>query len=388
MKKYLSVLVLCAITTIAMAQKVKVGIDSTQNDENMTFSGTRVVQDDSDYDSTGTLTLGGYISTYYAYYNDRAAVNAYHKFPTIAPKSDAFSLNIAQISARYTSNKFRGNLTLHWGDIPSSAWSKELNLIQEANVGFRLKENLWFDAGFFRTHIGLESIQPRENIATSLALTTYFEPYYMSGAKLTWKASPKFAIQANVFNGFNGFSETNKDKAVGLSAVYEPNSNLSITLNTITCDESPDSVKTSHQRLYNNAYMVYRSRKIDIGAEYNFGFQQNTQLMDSTATAFIHSALLAAKYKVTKQFSIHARGEYFYDPDEILTGPVYNSFHNLVGINSLGATLGVEYKFIPNSYIRCEGRTLHTTEDETIFVVNGKFVNHREEIICSVGLWF
>lgn len=357
-------------------------------DKDLTFTGTKAVQDDSKSDTTGQLILSGYISTYYAHYNDSVGLSNYQKFPTVSPYSDRIGANLIQFGGKYTSERFRGTFMLHWGDIPESAWSSKYNVIQEANVGVKLAPKLWFDAGLFRTHIGLESIQPRENIATSIAITTYYEPYFLSGVKLTYSLSDKIALQINGFNGFNTFIETNKNKAFGFSAVITPVENLNITLNTITCDESSDNDKKKQQRLYNNLYLVYQSQHMDIGAEYNLGIQQNTGLVDTAKTAIMQSALLAIKYKFNKHYAIYSRVDYFNDPDEILTGPIENSDHQIVGLNVKGYTLGLELKVIQNSYIRLEGRTLRTKPDEDIFIVNNKPTSHREEILGSIGVWF
>jgi hypothetical protein len=360
-----------------------------QPDSNLTFTGTKITENEAEYDPSGQITISGYISTYYACYSDSTSSNGYEKFPTVAPRNNQMGLNIAQLSANYQSNRARGRLTLHYGDIPQSAWSPQFNLIQEANVGFKLSKNLWFDAGFFRTHIGLESIQPRENITISLATTTYFEPYFVSGAKLTWQPNTKFTFQLNAFNGFNAFIETNKNKTFGFAMVYQPGSRLTFTLNSITCDESPDHFPRKQQRLYNNFQVVYKTRNLTLGAELNYGVQQHSQLADTNATATMFSGLIALKYRVWKGFSVYGRGEYFSDDNEILTGPLVNEDHKYIGLNIAGGTLGVEEKLIHNSYIRLEGRYLSTLRtDEKIFYYNGHSTNQRYEGIVCLGVWF
>jgi hypothetical protein len=159
-------------------QKIQLVVGHLNQD--LTYSGTRLIGREST-DSLSQLTTSGYVSTYIAHYSDSVAIGSYEKFPTVAPYSDAFSINIAQLSTRFVSQGARANLTLQYGDIPNSAWSSRFTNIQEANAGIRLVPRLWLDAGFFRTHIGLESIQPRENIASSIAVITYYEPYLMSG---------------------------------------------------------------------------------------------------------------------------------------------------------------------------------------------------------------
>lgn len=354
----------------------------------LTFKGTELSPYDQEYDSTGKVQVSGYIDTYYSYYTDTAGAGGYQKFPTIAPRNNQFGLNMIQISARYHAEHFRGIATVFFGDTPNSCWSPEFNMVQEANVGFRIVDKLWLDAGFFRTHIGLESIQPRENITSSIATTTYFEPYFLSGAKLTWQQSETWTLQLNAFNGFNTFIENNSNKVIGFSTSYTPKSRWSVTFGTVVCDESPDGSKLDQFRNYNNLIAIYKTRRFILGLEANFGFQQHSKLSDSTATAYILSGLVAAKYRITDHWALYGRGEIFSDPDEILTGPIENENHNLTGLDILGGTVGIEYKPIPNAFFRIEGRYLQTKSSERIFYYNAASRNFRNELIVSFGVWF
>lgn len=354
----------------------------------MTFSGTKINPYDVEYDTSGKVTLSGYVDTYYSYYSDSSSASGFSKFPTIAPRNNQVGINMLQLSAKYESSQFRGTVTLFGGDCPQASWSNHLNFIQEANAGFRIVKKLWLDAGFFRTHIGLESIQPRENMTMSLATTTYFEPYFLSGVKLTWQQSKKLALQVNAFNSFNQFIETNKNKAVGISIAYVPTNKITATFSSIYCDESPDTMKVKHQRLYNNLCLTYKTSHWILGLESNLGIQTNSVLTDSTKTAVMFSGLIAAKYRITPKWSTYARAEIYEDPNEILTGPIVNPDHQLVGIDLVGGTLGFEFKPIPNSYFRVESRVLHTTANEKIFYFNNNYQNQRMEFIVGLGFWF
>ncbi|TNF47587.1 MAG: hypothetical protein EP305_07480 [Bacteroidetes bacterium] len=370
--------------TNAQIRKIFHADDSTD----LTFTGTKINPYAIEYDTTGSLEITGYIDTYYAWYSDSMGTSDFSLFPTISPRKSQVGLNMIQLSAKYESKNLRGTATLFGGDCPRAAWSGQYNFVQEANVGFRVYKKLWLDAGFFRTHIGLESIQPRENITMSIATTTYFEPYFLSGAKLTWQHSKKLAFQLNAFNSFNQFIENNSNKALGLSMSYSPLENLNISFSTITCDESPDPKVYNQRRLYNNLILLYKNDHWVLGMEGNYGIQKNSVLTDSTKTASIFSTLLAVKYRVSPRWAVYGRFELFSDPNEVLTGPVENGNHELVGIDITGGTVGIEFKPIPNSYFRVEGRTLHAYSNETIFYSDGNFTNNRQEIIVGLGLWF
>ena len=373
-----------AFQTSAQFKRKKIFKDTSD----LTYTGTKISPYDIDYDTTGKLSFSGYIDTYYAYYGDSVSNNGFSKFPTIAPRHNQFGLNILQFSAKYQSRSFRGIATLFAGDCPQSAWSTHLNYIQEANVGFKIYKKLWLDAGLFRTHIGLESIQPRENVTMGLAVTTYYEPYFLSGAKLTWQHSAKWMFQINAFNSFNHYIENNKSKVYGISTSYTPNKNWNVTFSSIVCDESPKDLPQNHFRWYNDLYLVYHTKRWIFGYELNAGLQTNSRLNDTTKTAYMLSSTLTSKYRITHQFALYGRIEMYTDPNEILTGPIQNQDHQLVGLDLFGTTLGVEFKPIPNSYLRMEGRYLMTKKNEDIFNYQNHYQNHRWEFIVGLGFWF
>lgn len=381
MKGTLLFLFVCVIFLPGQAQIFK------KDTTDLTFTGTRINPYAQEYDTTGKVKISGYIDTYYSYYSDTLGPGGYSKFPTSSPKNNQFGINILQISAKYESQRMRGVATLFYGDIPLSAWSQNLNFIQEANVGFRIYKKLWLDAGYFRTHIGLESIQPRENITSSISMTTYFEPYFLAGAKLTWQQSEKWTYQINVFNGFSTFVETNKNKAVGFSIAYT-GQRWSHSLSSITCDEYPSYVTKSHFRHYTNYIGVFKTQHVVLGLEGNFGYQLNSKLNAPNKTAYIFSGIAAFKYRFTHFIAAYTRVELFSDPDEILTGPIENENHTLTGLDILGGTLGFEYKPIPNAFVRIESRVLKTKASERIFYYNNHSNNIRWEGILSIGLWF
>ncbi|MGZ4036583.1 MAG: outer membrane beta-barrel protein, partial [Bacteroidia bacterium] len=348
-------------------------------DTNVLFTGTRIVdkEDTSDYHH---ITIGGYVSSYYAHYSDETSNSGFVQFPTMAARNNQFGLNVAQVSMTYRSSRVRSNITLHYGDIPESTWPKTFNLIQEAHAGIKLVKHLWLDAGFFRTHIGLESVQPRENVTSSMAVTTFYDPYYLSGAKLSYELSPKLVIQLNAFNGYNTYIDNNKNKALGFSAMYDPNDNISVTYNFMTCDETPDNTGTKHQRFVHDLYASFKLNKLSFGFEANYISQNNSLLKDTLKSATLLSGLLVAKYQFIKKLAVYGRGEYFSDPDRILTGTLD------IGKSIFGGTFGIEYHPLKNASISAETRFLQASN--LIFRQGSTYTNQRYEYSITMDVWF
>lgn len=350
-----------------------------KNDSNVLFQNKKLNVDESH--SEPKLEIGAYLSSYYAFYSEDNS-NPYVKHATMAARNNQFGLNMVMISLGYRSKKVRSNVTLHYGDIAESTWPSKFNMIQEANAGVELFKNLWFDAGVFRSHIGLESTQPRENITSSMTLANVYEPYFFSGAKLTYLINQKISVQLNSFNSFNSITETNKNKLIGSSIVFAPNQYLSMSYNFITGDDTPDTIRLKHQRYYHNFYLTYQKRKISVGAEFNYGIQEYSKRINPTtiSTAYMNSSLVLFKHQSLKKVAFYGRGEWFSDEDEIL------SIGTNMGKYTWGATLGIEYKPVKNMALSLEARQLNSEKEN--FYYNGEYHKERNEFIFCLDVWF
>jgi hypothetical protein len=365
--------------TDSAKRSVKKHIIMLDHDSNYVFQKIQTA-DPSDSLEHPTLTIGGYVSTYYAYYDDENAKGEFVQFPTICPRNNQFNLNMAMISLKYQSKSLRSNLIFHYGDIPQSSWPAEFNLIQEANIGYKVAKHLWLDAGFFKTHIGIESFQPRENITSSMAILSFYEPYYLSGAKLTYDVNSKLSFMVGAFNGYNEYIDNNKDKMFGFTTVYRPTDNISLTYNFLTCDESPDDDPVEKRRFYNNFHAAYTAKHWQIGIEANYGLQDHTLLSDPSKQAKMMSGLIVGKYRFHKKYSVYAREEYFSDPDKILSGD------KNIGHYIYGTTGGIEFHPLNNISMSFESRMLRS--DNLIFKQGSFYSNQRLEFIACIDLWF
>ncbi len=332
---------------------------------------------------SATIEYSAYADAYAAYYTDSVGVGNYQKFPSVSPLN-SLGLNVAMITAKYSADRLRGVVTLHYGGIPLSTWSSKYNFIQEANVGIRLFKQLWIDGGFFRTHIGAEGLFPKENIASSISVCTYMEPYYEAGFKLSYSPSDRFALNFFALNGYNLFEDNNNKTSAGMLVTYAINDRLNVGYCNYIGDDSQMGDTISRMRIYNNVCINYQSKKIKIQFGGDYAVQQTEDPNDPAAMI---SGILSVRYQCYEKSAIYVRGEYFNDPNGFLSGTFTDDNGYLTGLKILGVTAGAEYKPTTNSYIRLEGRMLQAGEAQSIFRWNQKSTNIRMEAMIHMGVY-
>jgi hypothetical protein len=322
--------------------------------------------------------LSTYVDVYYAYDNDKNISKDQRLLDLISPYRDQFRLNIAAVSLKYNTEKIRSTFILHYGDIPKVNWTPVTNMdmVQEANIGFSPYKNLWIDAGYFVTHIGAEGF-PKNNVLSSFSLPVYVEPFIQSGIKVGYDFSEKFTACFHLLNGYNLFEDNNKNKSFGLQLIYTPSSQLKITYNNIVGNEMPEGTD-GKTRIFNNLiFNIAPCKKVDLIASMDVGIQENSKKMDAQGTAYTYGALISARYKFNPQFSTTVRGEFYQDLDGVLSGSI-GSYNWLKGN---GLTLGCEYRPVESAYIRLEGRYLRLDNEIKAFYKG----NERTEGTLSFG---
>lgn len=96
------------------------------------------------------LILSGYLEAYFSYDLNRPKDNLRPDFLYNFKRHNEFSINLAVLKASYQSERIRGNLALMVGTYAQynlanePDWAQHLN---EASLGIRLHEKLWFDIG-------------------------------------------------------------------------------------------------------------------------------------------------------------------------------------------------------------------------------------------------
>ena len=340
-------------------------------------------------DTVSTFSITGYIDAYYAYYSDSVGAGKFQKFPSTSPRSNSPSLNTAQLTISYNSDKIRGTAAFHFGDIAAATWAPApYNNLMEAHVGVKIFSKLWIDAGFFRTHFGTEFLLPSENITSSVAVGSYFEPYYESGLRLNFDPTEKLEINLFLLNGYNMFVDNNNKKSFGMGVTYALNKNVGIGYTNYIGDDTPPVITTPHLRTCHNLFLNYAVNKIKLQIGGDFCTQQNSDIATESKTATMYSGLATFRYQVLGKIAAYCRGEIFEDPNGYLSTIITDVMGNRTGYKLWGVTAGIEYKPTEESYVRLEGRRLQMGQNQYIFNYNGFEYNFRYEVMINAGVTF
>jgi hypothetical protein len=351
-------------------------------------------------DST-KLKIGAYIDTYYSWYSNNDDVRRQeHDF--VGVYHNNFGLNIAQFNMQYEANRFRGAATVHFGDIPNYTWNDPLRPIQEAYGGLRLLNNLWFDVGFFPSHVGTESFLPKENPLSIGLLATYYGPFYQSGARISFEPASNWLIQGYVINGYNLHIDNNNQKSFGLLVKKKWNEQVQIGYSSLLGEEAVGLPSSNGFLVYQNLYASVDKPKWLLSSGVDFANSLNGSLQPN----WLYAAMLTFKYRWNKNFATTVRGELFSDESGINSFETYFSEDSNMpsqlnamfqGTTVAGATLGIEYAQSEYGFIRLESRYLTETKgvrpDElTDFTLTTSVVNpiigNRTQVLLTVGVYF
>lgn len=337
---------------------------------------------------TNQLSISTYVDAYLSSYTNDLSQQTFQPYSTAGARDNTFGINVAQLGLHYRNNQIRGNFIYHGGDIPQATWSNDFNNIQEANIGVKLSNGLWFDMGFFATHVGTESFLPKNNLLGHPSFITFNEPFYQAGAKLSYDAISNWYFELWLANGYNRHVDNNDAKSIGVLINRSFSANTSLTYTNLYGRESADALNRDQIRFYHNLYLNHHwNDKVFLIIGADLGTQSNSQLQDPRKTAIMYTALFTLRYQFNERFSVTGRTDLSQDEHGFINGVYPVNPTKAEGIDLYGLTFGAEYKPNENSYLRLDGRYTATANGQDIFIENGKATHQRASLMLSVGFY-
>ncbi len=337
-------------------------------------------------DTALKVSFGGFVDTYYAYDFNRPPTFD-RAFTTQPARHNEFNVNLAFIEANISGNRVHGRLALQTGTSVQSNYAGEprigqvsgpdlSRLIQEAFAGYQLAPTVWVDGGIFFSHVGEESFISRDNPTYTRSLVSDFSPYYQSGGRVIWQATPRLAAQLDVLNGWQNISETNADKSAGVRLDYQASPAVVLSYYNLVGNEAPNS---AHQqlRVFQGVGFKAPVGNLSLQGEFDYGFQQR---VTSGASSWYGAAVIAT-YPVTPSASIIARVERYDDPDQVIVVTGGDAFR------TSGGSIGVNVSPHPHLSWRTELRGV--SGPHPLFPANDGALQRRDAfVVTSLGLRF
>jgi hypothetical protein len=280
-------------------------------------------------DTSIKVTFGGFVDGYYAWDFGRPA--SFDRsfaggtvFTTQPARHNEFNVNLAFVDAKLDGPRVRGRLALQAGTSVQSNYSGEpgngqvsgpslARNIQEAFAGVKLGNNVWVDGGIFYSHMGMEGWVSRDNPTYTRSLVAEYSPYYQSGAKLTWTASPKLIAQLDVVNGWQNISENNSGKGAGIRLDLTPTSRTTLSYYNFFSDEAGNRLRT-----FNGIGAKVTSGRMTVLGEIDLGTQGNSARDGGSASWYGFTAI--ARAQMTSTLGLSGRAERYDDKNQVIVG--------------------------------------------------------------------
>lgn len=297
-------------------------------------------------DTAITVTFGGFVDAYYAYdfgrppTFDRSFAGG-APFTTQPARSNEFNVNLADVAMNLSGQRLHGRLALQAGTAVQSNYAGEptngsvsgpslSRNIQEAYAGYRVSPTLWIDGGIFFSNMGEESWVSKDNPTYTRSLVSEYSPYYSSGVRALWQATPTLGVRLDVVNGWQNISETNTAKGVGVRLDYAVAPTTTISYYNFVNGETEGRL-----RVFNGLGATVTAGATRLLGELDVGSLGPPSSSRGTATWWGYTAIV--RRQITTPMAVVARIERYADPEQvnIVTGQT-NPFRGN------GASIGVD----------------------------------------------
>lgn len=332
-----------------------------------------------------TLSLSGYADVFYVYDFNEPTTDYRQPFLYNHNRHNEFNLNLGFVKFNVEHHNYRANLSLHTGTYVNDNYAAEPNSLKniaEANIGISLNKtnNLWLDAGIFASHIGFESAVSSDNWNLTRSLLAENSPYFLSGAKLTYKTNNNLELAALICNGWQRIQriQGNSLPSFGTQLKYTATDQFTLNWSTFIGTDDPDS--TRRIRYFNNFYGQFQvTEKFGLIAGFDIGTQQRSKDNSTYDTWF--SPVIIGQFALNKNWKTAIRAEYYQDQTGIIipTG-------TLNGFKTVGFSFNVDYSKTENMLIRLEARWLNS--EDNIFNKNSSMTNNNYFVGTSIALKF
>jgi hypothetical protein len=306
------------------------------------------------------LSISGYLETYYLHDFNHPSDDVRPGFAFSHNAVGKPSINLGLIKAALNTERMRANIALGSGTYMRANYAAEpvdLQKIFEANIGLKLNDNLWLDAGVMPSHIGFESAIGLDNWTVTRSMLADNSPYFETGVKLSYTSDDgKWYASGLLLNGWQRIQrpDGNTTPAIGHQLTYKPNAKL--TLNSSSFIGNNQSDKDRRMRYFHHFYGQYQlNDQWGLITGFDIGAEQETR--NSSSYNIWFTPIIIAKYTYSDKLSLATRAEYYQDRDEVI---VTTDTPN--GFRTFSYSANLDYSLSKNFSIRAELRRFHSKD--------------------------
>ena len=312
------------------------------------------------HETQNILSMSGYLETYYLHDFNRPNDEIRPSFTYSHNITDRPSINLGVIKLNLSAERVRANLALGTGTYMRANYAlepRDLQKVFEANIGLKLSDNIWLDAGVMPSHIGFESAVGLDNWTLTRSMLADNSPYFETGLRLSYASDDgKWYASGLILNGWQRIQrpDGNTTPAIGHQLTYKPNAN--ITLNSSSFIGNDKSDNDRRMRYFHNLYGQYQLNDrwglitgFDIGAEQ---IERNSKIYNVWLTPIV-----IAKYTYSDKLSLAARAEYYQDKHGVIV-----STDTPNGFKTFSCSTNIDYRVSKNFAIRAELRKFHSKD--------------------------
>lgn len=348
----------------------------------------------------GKISIGGYVDAYYGHFRGSTMGTGQVPYFVSSAANNEMSVNLAFIDLRFQDEKTRARFVPGFGTYMNSNYAAEpgsLKNIVEASVGFKItrKKNIWLDLGVIGSSITNESPVSKDHLMYTRSFSSENTPYYQSGARLSIQATQKLKLALYGLNGWQQIRDMNNFKSGALQVEWTINKNHLLNWDFYAGDERSPSKPLDRMRWFTDLYWIGNvGEKWKFTSCIFFGIQQrryfspNPQPPANLPAVFSYqqywNANFIANRKLSKEFSLSGRVEWFNDPETVLLG---NTIRPGVGFSGGSGGLCLNFKPAEKIMLRAEWRHIYS-EGIIFYSLKGKTTNRADWFTTSAALWF
>ncbi|MCU0633366.1 MAG: porin [Gemmatimonadaceae bacterium] len=339
-------------------------------------------------DSTPVVTLGLFVDGYVAWDRNRP-VPRDRAFTTQPARHNEFNINLAHLSLGVEQSRVRARFTAQAGTSVQANYASEpadgvisgpsvSQHIQEAYVGVQPARNWWIDGGIYLSPIGFESWISLDNPTYTRSLTADYTPYYLSGVRATWQASPRVVATLQAVNGWQIISERNDGKALVARVDWTASDAVALGASAFVGEEQPQG-DGARARQFGQLLARLTPRS---GTEAWLTVDGGLEDGRDGPTRRWWSLTAIGRQRLTDAVSLSLRGERYGDPRGVLIpvgdgrgGPMFT-----------GGSMGFDVRIAGGALWRTEARYLQA--DQRVFPSGAGARPTRDNVVVTTSLAF